>query len=88
MSDEPAVTDVPLVPAALGLSPREVAAVLETAGLAPSVHNTQPWAFRVAPEVIELHADPARRLPARYGQGKPHERRADVKPPNTLRLVR
>jgi nitroreductase len=63
MSDDPAGTGVPSVPAALGLSPRDVAAVLETAGLAPSVHNTQPWAFRVASDVIELHAEPARRLP-------------------------
>jgi hypothetical protein len=68
MSDDRAVTDVPPVPAALGLSPRDVAAVLETAGLAPSVHNTQPWAFRVTPEVIELHADPSRRLPVADGQ--------------------
>jgi nitroreductase len=51
------------IPAALGLAPHDVAAVLETAGRAPSVHNTQPWAFRVAADVIELHADPARRLP-------------------------
>ena len=68
MSDEPAVTDIPSVPAALGLPPRDVAAVLQTAGLAPSVHNTQPWAFRVSPDVIELHADPARRLPVADGQ--------------------
>ena len=48
---------------ALGLSGPETVAVLETAALAPSVHNTQPWSFRVAPDVIELHLDPARRLP-------------------------
>jgi hypothetical protein len=52
------------IQAALGLSPDDVAAVLESAGRAPSVHNTQPWAFRIAADVIELHADPARRLPA------------------------
>lgn len=51
------------VPAALGLSARETAAVLETAGLAPSVLNSQPWAFRLGPDVIELHADPTRRMP-------------------------
>jgi hypothetical protein len=51
------------VPAALGLSPRDTAAVLEIAGLAPSVHNTQPWAFGLAPEAIALHVDPTRRLP-------------------------
>ena len=69
MSDEPAVTDVP---AALGLSPRDVGEVLQSAGLAPSVHNTQPWAFRVTPDVIELHAD---RAPPPSGRG-PARRRA------------
>jgi nitroreductase len=49
--------------AALGLSGPDTMAVLETAVLAPSVHNTQPWAFRIAADVIELHSDPARRLP-------------------------
>lgn len=51
------------IPAALGLPAEAVTAVLEAAGRAPSVHNTQPWAFRVTPDVIELHSDPARRLP-------------------------
>jgi hypothetical protein len=50
------------VRAALGLSPDDTAAVLDTARLAPSVHNTQPWAFHLTPDVIELHSDPARRL--------------------------
>ena len=35
-----------------------------TAGLAPSLHNSQPWAFHLSPTVIELHTDPTRRLPA------------------------
>ncbi|ROP35079.1 Acg family FMN-binding oxidoreductase [Saccharothrix texasensis] len=48
----------------LGLDRDEVAEVLATATLAPSVHNTQPWRFRLEPDRIELHADPARRLPA------------------------
>ena len=52
------------VPASLGLDPDEVAAVLEAAALAPSVHNSQPWRFRVLPDRIELHADLSRRLPA------------------------
>ena len=51
------------VPAALGLSGPEIATVLEAAGRAPSLHNSQPWAFRVLPDAIELHADPSRRLP-------------------------
>jgi len=30
---------------------------------APSMHNTQPWRFRLAPDAIELHLDP-HRVPA------------------------
>ncbi len=52
------------VPPALGLPGTAVEAVLRAAGRAPSLHNIQPWRFRVQPDVIELHADPTRRLPA------------------------
>ncbi|MGH4007145.1 MAG: Acg family FMN-binding oxidoreductase [Pseudonocardiaceae bacterium] len=31
---------------------------------APSVHNTQPWLWRIGPGVVELHADWTRHLPA------------------------
>jgi len=34
-----------------------------TATRAPSMHNTQPWRFRVSPEAIEVHVDPERVLP-------------------------
>lgn len=51
------------IPAALGLAPDQVEDLLLTAGLAPSLHNTQPWRFHVSPDVIELHADPGRALP-------------------------
>ncbi|HEX6760499.1 MAG TPA: hypothetical protein VF086_19145 [Propionibacteriaceae bacterium] len=37
---------------------------VERAGLAPSVHNTQPWHFVVRPDVLELHADNDRQLRA------------------------
>jgi hypothetical protein len=50
--------------AALGLAPDEVETVLRSASLAPSVHNSQPWRFRVLPDRIELHPDLDRRLPA------------------------
>lgn len=50
--------------AALGLAPDRVEAVLKSASLAPSVHNSQPWRFRVLPDRIELHADLSRKLPA------------------------
>jgi len=52
------------VPPALGLPETAVETVLRAAGRAPSLHNVQPWRFRVEPDVIELHADPTRRLPA------------------------
>jgi hypothetical protein len=58
------------VPGALGLTPAQVADVLRAAGRAPSLHNSQPWRFRVTDDVIELHADPDRRLPAT----DPHDR--------------
>lgn len=51
------------IPAALGLSPDQVAELLVTAGHAPSLHNSQPWRFRVTPQVIELYADRERTLP-------------------------
>ncbi|MEN8704580.1 MAG: CBS domain-containing protein [Nocardioides marinisabuli] len=46
-----------------GLAPRE-RRLLETACRAPSVHNTQPWLWRVDGPVVELYADPSRLLPA------------------------
>jgi nitroreductase len=48
----------------LGLSATGVTDVLEAASLAPSLHNSQPWRFRVLPHQIELHADLDRNLPA------------------------
>ena len=49
---------------ALGLAPHQVEAVLKAASLAPSVHNSQPWRFRVLPDRIELHPDLDRKLHA------------------------
>lgn len=43
-------------------TPEECALLLDRAGRAPSVHNTQPWSFRAEGSVIELHADPRRGL--------------------------
>ncbi|MEU4240711.1 nitroreductase family protein [Actinoplanes sp. NPDC026619] len=37
---------------------------VEAAVRAPSLHNSQPWLFRLAGGAIEILADPARRLPA------------------------
>jgi nitroreductase len=44
------------------LTPAAVATVVGTAARAPSLHNTQPWEFRVIDDLIELHADPDRLL--------------------------
>jgi hypothetical protein len=39
-----------------------IGTVVATAARAPSVHNTQPWTFRIDGDVIELYADPDRKL--------------------------
>ena len=36
--------------------------LITTAARAPSVHNTQPWRFRVSPEAVEVWSDPGRKL--------------------------
>ena len=41
----------------------DLAAVVDLARHAPSVHNTQPWQFAVGPGVLTLRRDEARRLP-------------------------
>jgi nitroreductase len=40
----------------------DIATVVAIAGRAPSVHNTQPWRFRITGDVIELRGDPDRIL--------------------------
>ena len=44
------------------LAKDDVAAVIAIAARAPSLHNTQPWKFRVEGDVIELLADSQRQL--------------------------
>jgi nitroreductase len=53
-------------------APEVIAELVRVAALAPSMHNTQPWRFRVirASQTIELSADPSRML--RYSD--PHGR--------------
>ncbi len=58
------------VTAALGLGPEQIVQVLTSASLAPSVHNTQPWKFRLLPDRIELHPDPCRQLAATDPEGR------------------
>ncbi|GEL19603.1 Acg family FMN-binding oxidoreductase [Pseudonocardia asaccharolytica] len=50
------------IPTALGLTEEQVRVLLDAASRAPSVHNTQPWRFRLTEQVIELYADPRRQL--------------------------
>ncbi len=42
----------------------DVGMAVEHALRAPSVHNTQPWRWRIRPEAVELHADWNRHLSA------------------------
>ncbi|MBM7494379.1 nitroreductase [Micromonospora luteifusca] len=55
-------------------SAREAAAALATAaaaaGYAPSVHNTQPWRWRVVADRLELFADRSRQLTATDAPGQ------------------
>ena len=44
--------------------------VVQLACRAPSVHNTQPWWWRIAPDEIELHADRSRQLPLADPDGR------------------
>ncbi len=44
--------------------------VVELACLAPSIHNTQPWTWRVRRGLLELHADHTRRLSAADPTGR------------------
>ncbi|MGJ7906770.1 Acg family FMN-binding oxidoreductase [Actinopolyspora sp. H202] len=48
----------------LGLSAERAEEVVRIAGKAPSLHNRQPWRFRLLHRSIELHYDPRARLPA------------------------
>ncbi len=52
-----------------GLTPADLQSVLRAGGLAPSLHNSQPWAFRVSAESIEIHLDQTRLLSAADSTG-------------------
>jgi hypothetical protein len=54
----------------LGLDADQLGATLTTACRAPSLHNSQPWRFRVGPDVIELWTDPERAMPAADPDGR------------------
>jgi nitroreductase len=43
--------------------PSRLAEAATLAGYAPSIHNTQPWRWRVDGDALELYAEPTRQLP-------------------------
>jgi nitroreductase len=45
------------------ISTEQVYAAVEAGGLAPSIHNSQPWKWRYRDEALELYADLSRALP-------------------------
>ncbi|WP_328325662.1 nitroreductase family protein [Kribbella sp. NBC_00382] len=48
----------------------EVGILLRSAGLAPSMHNTQPWRFEVTGQVVDVLLDEDRTLPAEDHSGR------------------
>jgi nitroreductase len=57
------VTSRTEVKAVSWLTPAEFTTAVEAAVRAPSMHNSQPWRFRLGADHIDLLADPTRRLP-------------------------
>ncbi|WP_083679997.1 MULTISPECIES: nitroreductase family protein [unclassified Pseudonocardia] len=53
----------PGVPGPTPPRPGVVRQAVATALMAPSVHNSQPWRWRIGADRIELYGDPDRRLP-------------------------
>lgn len=52
------------------LDRRTVRSALELAGHAPSVHNSQPWRWRIGTRSVHLHADLSRWLPVTDADGR------------------
>jgi hypothetical protein len=50
------------VPAAVPISSGQAGYLVRVAARAPSLHNTQPWRFKVLEDAIELYADHSRQL--------------------------
>ena len=54
----------------VGISLQMARRLVSLAIRAPSVHNTQPWAWRIGPDGIDLYADESRRLAAADPTGR------------------
>jgi hypothetical protein len=54
----------------VGLPVQMARRLISLAVRAPSVHNTQPWTWRIRPDGIDLYADQSRRLPAADPTGR------------------
>jgi hypothetical protein len=52
------------------LTERDAELLLTAASLAPSLHNTQPWAFAVGARHVEVYADASRQLPRSDPSGR------------------
>jgi len=55
-------TTIPASPARGSILADRARYLIATAARAPSVHNSQPWRFRVGESAIELYCDPRRKL--------------------------
>lgn len=53
-----------------GSIPAALAEAAASAGYAPSIHNTQPWRWRVLPDRLELRADRSRQLAVADPEGR------------------
>src|SRR3954451_22815591 len=49
-------------PIGLRLDPSSAEAAVAVAVRAPSIHNTQPWSWRLGPDALVLRADRSRQL--------------------------
>jgi nitroreductase len=58
----PHLADLAAAPEGTTILASQASYLIATAARAPSVHNTQPWRFKVTPDVIELYADLRRKL--------------------------
>ena len=67
--------DQPNVPPRPGITPDLVSDLIASAGRAPSLHNSQPWRFRLDGDVLELRADPQRAM--RVSDPEARERKAE-----------